>query len=50
MDWRLVYLYLGFAKEKLYGVKREADSEKPDLERLKKMKLGKIIRPGQRNG
>jgi len=49
MDWRLVFMYGDFACEKLYGVKRKSSiMEKPDLEAIRKMRMGKIIRPGSK--
>jgi len=49
MDWRFVFMYGDFACEKLYGVKRKSPiMEKPDLEAIRKMRMGKIIRPGSK--
>lgn len=37
-------MYLDFAKERLYGNERNLNNDKPDLERLNSLKLGKIVK------
>jgi len=43
-DWTLVLLYWNYAREKIYQQEKDPLRGKPDLERLKNLKLGKIIR------
>ena len=43
MDWRLVFLYLDFAREKLYAVKRKKFENLPDI-READFELGNIVK------
>jgi hypothetical protein len=42
-DWRLILLYWGYAREKIYQQEKDSLKGKPDLGGLKNLKLGKII-------
>jgi len=44
MDWRLVFMYLDFAREKLYKIERENRRTENDLKALDSFKAGKIIK------
>ncbi len=50
MDWRLVFMYLDFAREKLYKIERENRRMENDLKALDSFKAGKIIRTVRRSG